>query len=97
MRLLLESEVATLLRCSREKVKRLRLSGKLKYAPGRPVLIDEADLKVYLDEIKCLHPSSTEPITAASTPTGQKESEAAAKAWALKTTLLRNRGSRTGS
>ena len=42
--LLTEPEVAERLRCSTEKVKRLRLSGKLAYLKGRPVLISEADL-----------------------------------------------------
>ena len=52
MKLLLESEVAQILRCSTEKVKRLRLSGKLAYQPGRPVLVDEADLLAYLESAK---------------------------------------------
>lgn len=51
---LTEPEVAERLRCSTTKVKRLRLSGKLSYIPGRPVLIDEADLQSYIDEVKVL-------------------------------------------
>lgn len=51
---LTEPEVAERLRCSTTKVKRLRLSGKLSYIPGRPVLIDEADLQSYIDEVKIL-------------------------------------------
>lgn len=50
--LLTEAEVAERLRCSTSKVKRLRLSGKLAYLPGRPVLVDEADLAAYLDSVK---------------------------------------------
>lgn len=50
--LLTEAEVAERLRCSRSKVKRLRLSGCLAYLPGRPVLVDEADLAAYLDSVK---------------------------------------------
>lgn len=47
MKLLLESEVAAELRCSKEKIKRLRLSGALPYAAGRPVLIKQSDLDAY--------------------------------------------------
>lgn len=47
--LLTEAEVAERLGCSRTTVKRLRLSGRLTYLPGRPVLVDEADLAAYLD------------------------------------------------
>ncbi|OWK20227.1 hypothetical protein AJ88_31875 [Mesorhizobium amorphae CCBAU 01583] len=51
-RLLTQIEVARLLRCSASKVKRLRKSGKLAYLPGRPVLVDEADLEAYKESIK---------------------------------------------
>lgn len=50
MKLLLEAEVAEILGCSRQKVKRLRLNGRLTYIPGRPVLIDEADLSAFMEE-----------------------------------------------
>ncbi|ESX21412.1 helix-turn-helix domain-containing protein [Mesorhizobium sp. LSJC264A00] len=43
--LLTQDEVAKRLRCSTQKVKRLRISGQMAYIPGRPVLIEEADLK----------------------------------------------------
>lgn len=52
MKLMMEAEVAAVLRCSREKVKRLRFSGKLPYIPGRPVLIDETDLLAYIEASK---------------------------------------------
>lgn len=52
MKLLTQAEVAERLRCSEDKVKRLRLAGKLRYLPGRPVLIDEADLESYLEVAK---------------------------------------------
>jgi hypothetical protein len=45
---LTEREVADRLRCSLPKVKRLRLTGKLAYLPGRPPLIDEEDLASYI-------------------------------------------------
>jgi excisionase family DNA binding protein len=51
-KILLESEVAKRLRCSTSKVKRLRLNGELAYLPGRPVLIDEADVEAYLESAK---------------------------------------------
>jgi excisionase family DNA binding protein len=46
--LLSESEAAERLGCSASTVKRLRLSGRLTYLPGRPVLIDEKDLAVFI-------------------------------------------------
>jgi hypothetical protein len=46
--LLTELEVAERLRWSRAKVQRMRLSGKLAYIPGRPPMIDEADLEKFL-------------------------------------------------
>jgi hypothetical protein len=45
---LTEREVADRLRCSLPKVKRLRITGKLTYLPGRPPLIDEEDLAAYI-------------------------------------------------
>ena len=50
MKMLLQSEAAEFLSCSEQKVKRLRLSGRLPYIPGRPVLIDEADVVAFLEE-----------------------------------------------
>ncbi len=50
--LLTDAEVAERLRCTAAKVKRLRLSGKLTYLPGRPPLIDEVDLESYLATAK---------------------------------------------
>lgn len=48
-KLLLEVEVAEVLRCKVSKVQRLRRSKKLKFLPGRPVTIDEADLLFYIE------------------------------------------------
>jgi hypothetical protein len=45
---LTEKEVAERMRWTLSKVKRLRLTGKLPYVPGRPPMIDEADLEAYL-------------------------------------------------
>ena len=52
MEFLTEQEVAVLLRCSREKIKRLRLSGALGYLPGRPPLILRDDLNAYIEAIR---------------------------------------------
>lgn len=52
MNLLTELEVAQFLGCSKEKVKRLRLGGKLAYIPGRPVLVDRSDLEDYAASIR---------------------------------------------
>lgn len=51
-KLMTEREVAKRLHCSTEKVKRLRLGGKLAYYRGRPVLIAEADVAAYLESIR---------------------------------------------
>ncbi len=47
--LLLESEVAERLRCSKVTVRRLRSTGQLAYIPGRPIRISEADLADYIE------------------------------------------------
>ncbi|WP_018240557.1 helix-turn-helix domain-containing protein [Ensifer sp. BR816] len=81
MKLLTEAEAAQLMRCSREKIKCLRLSGNLPYVPGRPVLIDEADLLAMVE--------------AAKAETMQKSSQrhlarpAEARRWAMQAVLLR--------
>ena len=48
-KLLLEVEAANILRCSVAKVRRLRRTKRLKFIPGRPVTIDEADLLFYVE------------------------------------------------
>lgn len=50
--LLTEDEVAARLRCSRSKVRRLRLSGRLTYLPGKPPMVDEADLEAFIEREK---------------------------------------------
>ncbi len=52
--LLLQSEAAALLRCSVATIARLRLTRKLGYYTGRPVLISEADLELYVASAKVL-------------------------------------------
>lgn len=52
IKLLTEAEVATILRCSRSKVKGLRMSGRLSYLPLRPPMIEEADLHAYIEREK---------------------------------------------
>lgn len=51
-KMLTEIEVSEVLRCSVSKVKRLRLSGRLAYLPGRPVLVREEDLNAYLESAR---------------------------------------------
>lgn len=48
-KLLLEAEAADILRCSVAKIRRLRRTKRLKFIPGRPVTIDEADLLFYVE------------------------------------------------
>jgi hypothetical protein len=80
-RFLTEPEAAEILRCSTTKVKRLRLSGQLAYLPGRPVLIDEADLAAFIEGQKRV-------ANPAPKPQGG-ESVEAAKKWALQAVLLK--------
>ncbi|WP_244541315.1 helix-turn-helix domain-containing protein [Rhizobium tibeticum] len=79
-----EPEVAAILRCSREKIKRLRLAGKLAYLPGRPVLIDEADLASYIEAEKARIAAKAE----AAKPR-PRLTETDARKWALEQVLLR--------
>src|ERR1700694_5978522 len=72
MKQLTESEVAEILRCSPSKIKRLRLSRKLGYTPGRPVTIGEDDLKIYLERIKCRPTPCDNMTTESSISTGPK-------------------------
>jgi hypothetical protein len=51
-RFLTEQEAATALRRSKSAIKRLRLSGQLPYLPGKPVLIEAADLEAYVQRMK---------------------------------------------
>lgn len=59
-KLLLETEVADILRCSVAKVRRLRRTRKLPFIAGRPVTIDAADLSFYLDCMKKASSPSTD-------------------------------------
>ncbi len=80
-RYLLEEEVASILRCSRGKVKQLRLSGRLPYVPGRPVLIDREDLRLFIDNAKIA--ATSDPMTPyRKDPNAwRKGTERARKAW----------------
>ncbi|MBQ0820026.1 helix-turn-helix domain-containing protein [Microvirga sp. HBU67558] len=61
-KLLTEPEVAEILRCSTRTVARMREAGKLPYIPGRPVLIDEADLLAYIASRKrTINPQGPKP------------------------------------
>lgn len=50
--LMTEDEVAAVLRCNVAKIRRLRLTGRLTYLPGRPVLIDRKDLETFVEAEK---------------------------------------------
>ncbi|MER8515556.1 helix-turn-helix domain-containing protein [Mesorhizobium sp. M1060] len=69
-KLLLQDEVAEILRCSVSTIRRLRQSGKLAYLPGRPVLIDEADLAQYQETVRPveLPPKTAKPQTGVRPP-----------------------------
>jgi excisionase family DNA binding protein len=70
-KLLTEPEAAEILRCSPYTVARLRKAGKLPYIPGRPVLIDEADLLVYIETVK--RAADPKPKAEPGTPEYQKQ------------------------
>ncbi|MDK9695514.1 MAG: helix-turn-helix domain-containing protein [Siculibacillus sp.] len=75
MNLLTQSEVAGLLRCSVSKIERLRRDGALPFLPGRPVLIELADVLAYVERMKATtrlrargkRPTAREAETAAAT------------------------------
>lgn len=50
--LLTEPEVARILRRSTSAIKRYRLTGKLAFIAGRPVLISRGDLRAFIDNEK---------------------------------------------
>jgi hypothetical protein len=82
---LTEREVADRLRCSLPKVKRLRLTGKLTYLPGRPPLIDEEDLAAYI----ALAKRSSEPPPPPTPEEAKAERAADARQWARMAWLKR--------
>lgn len=52
MNLLTQNEVAALLRCSVSKIERLRRDGSMPFLPGRPVLIEMADVLAYVERMR---------------------------------------------
>ncbi len=82
-KLLTENDVARMLRCPIEKVRRRRRKG-LAFIPGRPVTIAEADLFAYLDTIK-VRARTTPPSLAVQESNAAADTEAARararKAW----------------
>ena len=85
-RLLLQSEVAEILRCGDSTVKRLRITGKLAYIPGRPVKIRESELLAFI-EATTVRAKPTVTTSAQKAP-DRAAIEAQAREWALKTVLL---------
>ncbi|MBY5831907.1 helix-turn-helix domain-containing protein [Rhizobium leguminosarum] len=88
MKLITEQEAASILRCSTEKVKRLRLSGRLPYIPGRPVKIDEADLLAFIEASKKRGPSSADAVA-------EGKPKLSAEAWARQAVLKPKRAPRS--
>ncbi|MGY3364182.1 hypothetical protein ACVWZL_001307 [Bradyrhizobium sp. GM2.4] len=56
-----ESEAAQMLRCSSAKIQHLRLTRQLGYYPGRPVLISQDDLEIYVASVKIIRVRVPEP------------------------------------
>ncbi len=93
VRLLTENEVARVLRCSPEKIRKLRRDGLLAFVPSRPVMIDEADLAAYVESVKArARPAACDPEP----PAPQATALADAAASARKTWLRRRLASPNG-
>lgn len=60
MKLLTQAEAAERLSCTNSKVARLRKAGAIPYFPGRPVLIDEADIDAYVKRVEIAAQQSAE-------------------------------------
>lgn len=82
--LLTEPEVARILRRSTSAIKRYRLTGKLAFIQGRPVLIARADLRAFLEAEKqrVVEKDNPKPIQR---PSQQQQDDA--KVWARKQML----------
>lgn len=89
-RFLTEPEVAEILRCSRQKVQRLRLSGQLAYLPGRPVLIAQTDLDAFIAEKTRLASSTGKREKKSDTNSSAED----ARKWAMQAVLLKRKGKR---
>ena len=88
MKMLLETEVAEILRCSTSKVKRLRLDGKLPYLKGRPVLIRPEDLDAYLTSITRTELVAEQVCSPQLSSTKNAPDIANARQWAMEQLLL---------
>lgn len=97
---LTESEVAKMLRVSTSAIKRRRLSGKLAYIPGRPLLISRADLAAYLATIRVPAAASSSEFEDVTSPPpvatidAELEVRQNARAWALRRKLRAPRARR---
>lgn len=89
-RLLTEPEVAEILRCSCQKVKRLRLSGDLPYIPGRPNLILEEDLADYISRARTTSMEVSERAIEDRNDAAQRLKDA--REWVVKSALVGKRG-----
>ena len=89
-RFLTEPEVAEILRCSTSRVKRLRLSGRLSYLPGRPLLISESALNAFIAaEPRVATSPMPMPIEESPAKTTREQQIADARKWARQAVLLR--------
>jgi excisionase family DNA binding protein len=90
MPLLTQDEVAVILRCSPQTVRRLRIDGKLPYLPGRPIKIRSEDLDRWVAKNTVRKVGGLG--GAAHTPAPSKAAKKAAKAEAnTRMLLLRHR------
>ncbi|MDG4903496.1 MULTISPECIES: helix-turn-helix domain-containing protein [unclassified Mesorhizobium] len=93
--LLTQKEVAERLRCSEQKVKRLRKIGALAYIPGRPVLIDEADLGEYLSRIKRQSgPAAAKPVAIKPVRPPESPAALARRVWLARQNFQRDKQDR---
>ncbi|CDX34710.1 conserved hypothetical protein [Mesorhizobium plurifarium] len=95
-KLLTQKEVAERLRCSEQKVKRLRKLGALAYIPGRPVLIYESDLEEYLSRIKRQsEPAAAKPVVIKPVRPPESPAALARRVWLARQNFQRDKQDRT--
>ncbi|MAN78366.1 MAG: DNA-binding protein [Rhizobiales bacterium] len=83
--LLTEPEVAHMLRCSTSKIKRLRLSGKLAYLPGRPLYVEYQAVIDYINAARVpAKYKAVDPTTPSGNAEMERRSREEARAWAIR-------------
>ncbi|TGT63722.1 DNA-binding protein [Mesorhizobium sp. M00.F.Ca.ET.170.01.1.1] len=97
-KLLTQDEVADILECSTSTIKRLRQTGRLAYIPGRPVLIDEADLAAYQETLRREEPTpKVEKTKAEFVPPQQSPAKLARLIWLARQNSAHERAKRRQS